>query len=154
MLLGRDTGSLAGASTWACSTQRRTDSLPTPSCLATAWDAAVNDGYSCRCSLTRRTALARSSGSIFFGMVHILLDSNRSGIKPGALQPEAPDSRLRHIGLGRQHAGTRVLILVADLNVRVVNAETGRLIRELTLNPTSDYQPTGRPPGPPKQTPK
>ena len=63
-------------------------------------------------------------------------------------------SRLRHIGLGRQHAGTRVLILVADLNVRVVNAETGRLIRELTLNPTSDYQPTGRPPGPPKQTPK
>jgi len=27
-----------------------------------------------------------SSSSIFFGMVHILLDSNRSGIKPGALQ--------------------------------------------------------------------
>ena len=28
-------------------------------------------------------------------------------------------SRLHHIGLGRKHAGTRVLVLVADLDVRV-----------------------------------
>jgi hypothetical protein len=28
-----------------------------------------------------------SSSSILFGMVLILLDSNRSGIKPGALHP-------------------------------------------------------------------
>jgi hypothetical protein len=32
--------------------------------------------------------------------------------------------------------------------VRVVDAATGELLRELTLDPTRDYQPTGRPPGP------
>jgi hypothetical protein len=65
--------------------QRRTDSLPTPSCLATTAAAAVREDYSPRWSLTSRTALALTSSSIFFGMLLILLDSNRSGIKPGAL---------------------------------------------------------------------
>src|SRR5674476_129623 len=55
-------------STWACSTHRRTLSPPTPSFLATAADAAVNDAYSCWCSVTIRTARTFSSGSIFFGM--------------------------------------------------------------------------------------
>ena len=58
------------------------------------------------------------------------------------------DSRLRHIGLGREHARRRVLILVADLQIRVIDAETAELLRELTLDPTKDYQPLGRPPGP------
>jgi transposase InsO family protein len=58
------------------------------------------------------------------------------------------DSQLRHIGLGREHRGKRVLALVADLYIRVVDAETGELLRELTLNPERDYQPLGRPPGP------
>ncbi len=58
------------------------------------------------------------------------------------------NSRLRHIGLGREHARTRVLALIADLNVRVIHAETGELLRELTLDPDRDYQPLGRPPGP------
>src|SRR5665647_3143988 len=76
----------ASISAWI--THRRTDSFPTPTCLATACDAAVNVGYSPRCSLTRRTALAFNSGSIIFGILLILLDSNRSGIKPGA--PHGP----------------------------------------------------------------
>jgi transposase InsO family protein len=58
------------------------------------------------------------------------------------------DSQLRHIGLGREHAHKRVLALVADLYVRVVDAQTGELLRELTLDPRRDYQPLGRPPGP------
>jgi hypothetical protein len=33
------------------------------------------------------------------------------------------DSRLHHIGLGRRHAGTRVLLLVADLDVRVLTED-------------------------------
>jgi hypothetical protein len=33
------------------------------------------------------------------------------------------NSRLHHIGLGRQHAGTRVLVLVADLEVRVITQD-------------------------------
>jgi transposase InsO family protein len=60
--------------------------------------------------------------------------------------------RLRHIGIGRTYAGTYVTLLVQDLNVRVIHAATGQLLRELTIDPRRDYQPTGRPPGPtPKQ---
>ncbi|WP_189080857.1 hypothetical protein [Mangrovihabitans endophyticus] len=55
--------------------------------------------------------------------------------------------RLRHIGIGRTYAGTYVLLLVQDLNVRVINAATGELLREPTIDPRRDYQPTGRPPG-------
>jgi hypothetical protein len=56
--------------------------------------------------------------------------------------------RLHHIGIGRTHTGTHVLLLVQDLHVRVIDAATGELLRELTLDPARDYQPTGRPPGP------
>jgi transposase InsO family protein len=56
--------------------------------------------------------------------------------------------RLHHLGIGRTHAGTHVLLLVQDLHVRVIDAATGELLRELTVDPTRDYQPTGRPPGP------
>lgn len=50
------------------------------------------------------------------------------------------NSRLHHIGLGRRLTGTRVLVLVADLHVRVLTEE-GELLRELTLDPSRDYQP-------------
>jgi Integrase core domain len=56
--------------------------------------------------------------------------------------------RLHHIGIGRTHARTHVLILVQDLDIRVVHAATGELLRELILDPTRDYQPTGAPKGP------
>ncbi len=48
-------------------------------------------------------------------------------------------------------AGTRVLLLVQDLDIRVINAGTGELIRKLVLNPDKNYQPTGRPSGWPKR---
>jgi transposase InsO family protein len=56
--------------------------------------------------------------------------------------------RLRHIGVGRTYARTDVILLVRDLHVRIVNAATGELLRELTIDPRQNYQPTGRPPGP------
>jgi hypothetical protein len=56
--------------------------------------------------------------------------------------------KLRHIPTGRTHARTPVILLVQDLEVRVVNAATGELLRELTIDLTRDYQPLGRPPGP------
>jgi hypothetical protein len=62
--------------------------------------------------------------------------------------------RLHHIGVGRTYAGTCVLLLIQDLHIRVINAATGELLRELTLDPTRDYQPTGQPPGPKKKTPQ
>ena len=49
--------------------------------------------------------------------------------------------RLHHIGIGRTHARTRVLILVHDLDIKIINAGTGELLRELQLDPTKDYQP-------------
>ena len=49
--------------------------------------------------------------------------------------------QLRHIGIGRTYARTRVILLVQDLRVRVVDAATGELLRELTINPDLDYQP-------------
>jgi transposase InsO family protein len=63
-------------------------------------------------------------------------------------------SRLHHIGIGRTHAGTCVILLVQDLDIRVVNAATGELLRELILDPTRDYQPTGAPKGPTGPRPK
>ena len=53
-------------------------------------------------------------------------------------------SKLCHIGIGRAHAGTRVLLLVADLNVRIITQD-GELLRQLTIDPTKDYQARGRP---------
>lgn len=62
------------------------------------------------------------------------------------------NGRMHHIGIGRTHARTHIIILSQDLHVRVVNAINGELIRELTIDPNRDYQPTGRPRGPaPKQ---
>ena len=57
------------------------------------------------------------------------------------------NGRLHHVGIGRTHARTRVLVLVQDLEVRVVDATTGELLRQLVLDPTRDYQPTGARPG-------
>ena len=48
--------------------------------------------------------------------------------------------RLQHIGIGRRHAGTDVVILVHDLHIRVLNHH-GELLRELQLDPTKHYQP-------------
>jgi transposase InsO family protein len=59
------------------------------------------------------------------------------------------NSRLHHIGIGRRLAGTRITVLVDDLHVRVIDHDTGELLRELILDPTRDYQPRGVPPGPP-----
>jgi hypothetical protein len=64
------------------------------------------------------------------------------------------NGRLHHIGIGRTHARTPVLMLIQDLHIRVINAATGELLRELTLNPARDYQPTGLPPGPKPRRPR
>ena len=63
------------------------------------------------------------------------------------------EGRLFHIGVGRTHARTPVILLVQDLDVRVVHAVTGELLRALTLDPARSYQPTGRRPGPTPRNP-
>jgi hypothetical protein len=64
------------------------------------------------------------------------------------------NGKLHHIGIGMTHARTRVLMLVQDLDIRVINAATGELLRELTLDPSRDYQPAGQPPGPKPKRPR
>ena len=49
--------------------------------------------------------------------------------------------RMHHINIGRAHAGRRVVLLVNDLDVRVVDTTTGELLRHITIDPTSCYKP-------------
>jgi transposase InsO family protein len=54
------------------------------------------------------------------------------------------NSRLHHVGIGRRYAGTRILVLVHDLDIRVLTSD-GELIRQLVLDPSRDYQPQPKP---------
>ena len=56
---------------------------------------------------------------------------------------------MHHLGLGRPLGGTRFIRLIADLDIRVIHADTGEIISTLTLDPTKRYQGTGGPPGGP-----
>ncbi|WP_201931378.1 IS481 family transposase [Nocardioides donggukensis] len=56
--------------------------------------------------------------------------------------------QLYSIGIGRTHARTRVLLLIDDLEIRIIDAATGELLRDLVLDISKRYQGTGRPPGP------
>jgi len=51
-------------------------------------------------------------------------------------------STLYHVGVGRRHNGTRVVILVANRDIRVLNTD-GEVLRRLTLDPSRIYQPHG-----------
>src|SRR5215471_8706510 len=52
--------------------------------------------------------------------------------------------KLYHIGIGRTHARTHILLLAQDTHIRIINATTGELLRDLTLDPARNYQPTGK----------
>jgi transposase InsO family protein len=53
-------------------------------------------------------------------------------------------SRLVHLGVGRRYAGARILLLVNDRDVRVIN-DDGELLAQFTIDPTKQYQPQKRP---------
>jgi Integrase core domain len=59
------------------------------------------------------------------------------------------NGQLHHIAVGRHLTGTRVILLIADVDARIIDAATGELYRHLTLDPTRRYHGTGRPPRPP-----
>jgi hypothetical protein len=40
--------------------------------------------------------------------------------------------------------------VIHDLDVTVIHASVGEILRELTIDLTRDYRPTGKPPGPTK----
>src|SRR5215213_4806496 len=51
--------------------------------------------------------------------------------------------RLHHIGVGRTHARTPILMLINGLDIHIIHATTGEIIKELILNPDIDYQAQG-----------
>ena len=51
-------------------------------------------------------------------------------------------TQLHHLGIGARHRGKRVILLVKDLDIRVLSLD-GELLRHLTLDPSRDYQPQG-----------
>ena len=49
--------------------------------------------------------------------------------------------RMHHISIGRPLKETAVIMLIDDLDIRVIATQTGELLRHLTLNPKRGYQP-------------
>ena len=56
------------------------------------------------------------------------------------------DGQLFHIGIGRAHARTHVVLIVEDREITIVAKATGEILRELTLNPKRKYQPQRKTP--------
>ena len=50
--------------------------------------------------------------------------------------------RPHHISIGNPYRGGRVVMLIAGLEIRVLDLD-GNQLRRLTLDPTRDYQPIG-----------
>jgi transposase InsO family protein len=107
-------------------------SLPHRATPATAYNARP-----------KATPGADRSGDIHYRVLHDIVD------KAGKLTLRM-NGRLHHIGIGWEHRRTPVIKIVDDLHVRIINAATGELLRELTIDPTRDYQPQGGPRGPKK----
>jgi transposase InsO family protein len=51
------------------------------------------------------------------------------------------NSHLYKIGIGRAHAGTAIIMLIANRDIRIINPTTGQTLRQLTLDPNRTYQP-------------
>jgi transposase InsO family protein len=51
------------------------------------------------------------------------------------------NGRLHHIGIGRTHTGTAIIMLINNRDIRIIATDTAELLRTLTLDPDRDYQP-------------
>lgn len=49
--------------------------------------------------------------------------------------------KLRHLGIGKAHTGTPVLMLIHDREIVTSDANTGEIIAEHTIDPARNYQP-------------
>ena len=93
---------------------------------------------------------ARSSRPVIERLQNVRVRQDR--IDKGGTVTLRHAGRLHHVGVGRDHGGKRVSMLVAGLDVRIITRD-GELLRSLTLDPERTYHGTGRPPGPPKGRP-
>ena len=65
-----------------------------------------------------------------------------------------PATCLSPLGFSAEHIGTPVRMLIHNLDVIVINRDTGEILRELVLDPNKDSQPRGLKPGPKKGSPR
>jgi len=49
--------------------------------------------------------------------------------------------RLHHVGIRRRHDHKTIAMLGGGREIRILDADTGEPIRQLTLDPTRDFQP-------------
>lgn len=49
--------------------------------------------------------------------------------------------KLRHLAIGRKHAGSPVILLIHGPDTIIINRATGHIIAEHTINPDKNYQP-------------
>lgn len=54
------------------------------------------------------------------------------------------NGQLYKIGIGRDLAHTAIIMLIADLNIRIIHTDTGETIRTLALDTSRRHQPTGK----------
>ena len=120
--------------TRACNTTRPHRSLPHRATPATAYAARP-----------KATPGDRTSDAHYRVRTDVISTSGTVTLRTGG--------KLYHLGIGRIHARTAVLLLIADLHIRVINAATGEQLRELTLDTSRNYQPTGAPKGPTRRRP-
>ncbi len=73
---------------------------------------------------------------------------NHPAIRAGRRLPNGTRTRMHRISVGRAHAGTPVIPLIADLDLRVVATATGELLRHLPSIPTSATSPAKNDEGP------
>lgn len=48
--------------------------------------------------------------------------------------------KLRHLGIGRNHNGKRIIMLVKDADVTVIEMSTGEILGDYTIDPNRNYQ--------------
>lgn len=97
------------------------------------------------------TALDRRTPAIVYGLLPKATPTHTPGPDRHRIRHDRVDKtgsvtlrhngRLHHIGIGRAHTATPVLLIINDLDIRIVDTTTGELLRPLTLDPTRDYQP-------------
>lgn len=61
------------------------------------------------------------------------------------------NGQLHHIAVGRTFDRTPVILLIDHLDVRIIHAATGEIIRTLTIDPDRRYHGTGQPRGGPRR---
>lgn len=49
--------------------------------------------------------------------------------------------KLHHIGIGRAHAQTPIIMLINDRHIKIIATTTGEILRDFHLDPTRNYQP-------------